>query len=64
MKKKIFCKPCKYSGGGGGGFAGRECYHPRNLEDNWFDKDFDTIHPSYVINQHNDCKWFQKKEGG
>lgn len=62
MKKKIFCEPCEYHGETTNGVVSRECYHPKNLEDNWFDEKFATVRRAHEINQDNDCNWFKKHE--
>jgi len=62
MRKKIFCKFCKHHGGVMNGIVSRECYHPKNLVDTWFDEKFDTICMTYIINKDNDCKWFELRE--
>jgi len=63
MRKKIFCKFCKHHGETTlDGIVSRECYHPKNLVDTWFDEKFDTIRMAYIINKDNDCKWFEPRE--
>jgi len=62
MRKKIFCKFCKHHGGVMNEIVSRECYHPKNLVDNWFDEKFDTIHMAYAINKNNECEWFEPRE--
>jgi len=62
MRKKIFCKFCKHHGGVMNEIVSRECYHPKNLVDNWFDEKFDTIHMAYAINKNNECERFEPRE--
>jgi len=62
MRKKIFCKFCKHHGATVQGIVSRECYHPQNVVDNWFDENFDTRRMAYNINKNNDCRWFEPGE--
>jgi hypothetical protein len=54
MKTKIFCSDCAYEK------DGYYCNHPKNLEDDHYDKKHRRIKSAEFINQNNDCKWFKK----
>ena len=55
-KKKVFCRFCKHNENR------RNCIHPKNLIDTWFEPEGVTGDP-WESNKNNDCKLFEKENG-